>query len=128
MDRIAVCTLEKICAAAPMGKYVIISEDEFFDSFPSDIGKKSDELNKALKSLKSGGFIDVKYSGGNMFCVAPLKQPEKEPATETAEIPVFVGGEKKVRGGAVANFFAAFAGGALGSLIISLIFALIRYA
>ncbi len=125
MDRIAACALEKICAAAPLGKYVILSEDEFLESFPESEKCRGDELNKALKNLKSDGYIDVKYSGGNMFCVAPLKLPEIKPVEETAEIPVFVGGESKAGGKTALTFFAAMLGGALGSLIISLVFALI---
>ncbi len=127
MDTIAVCTFEKICSAAPLGKYVIISEDEFFDVFPEGTPRRSDELNKALKNLKSGGYIDVRYSGGNMFCVAPLKKSELNTKTEneTAQIPVAESGNKSVRGSAAVNFIAAFAGGALGSLIICLVFALI---
>ncbi len=125
MDRIAACALEKICAAAPLGKYVILSEDEFSEAFPEGEKCRGDELGKALKNLKSDGYIDVKYSGGNMFCVAPLKKPEVEHVEETAEIPVFVGGESKAGGKTALTFFAAMLGGALGSLIISLVFALI---
>lgn len=125
MDRIAACTLKKICAAAPLGKYVILSEDEFLESFPENEPPRGDELIKALKNLKSDGYIDVKYSGGNMFCVAPLKIPEAERVEATAEIPVYVSGESKAGGKTALTFFAAFAGGALGSFIICLAFALV---
>ena len=124
MDRICCNVLEKICSQANMGRYTVISAEEFFEVFPEDAECSQTEIKKALKTLVSGGFIDVKYSDGEMFCAAPLKKyvPEPEPPApdiaEIAEKPVKV---RKV----LPAFWGAFAGGALGSLIISLIFALI---
>ena len=124
MDRICCNVLEKICSLAPMGRYTVISAEEFFESFPEDAENSQAELKKALKTLVAGGFIDVKYSDGEMFCAAPLKKyvPEPEPHApalqQTAEEPV------KTRA-AMPAFWGALAGGALGSLIISLIFAFV---
>ena len=68
--------------------------------------------------LKDGGYIDVKYSRGDLFCIAPLKDYiEDEPAEENvSEAP-----KRKIN----FTFASAFLGGMLGSLIISLIFALV---
>lgn len=124
MDRICCNVLEKICSQAPIGRYTVISAEEFFEVFPEDAESSQTELKKALKALATGGFIDVKYSDGEMFCAAPLKKyvPEPDPPApieqKVAEKPV------KVRV-ALPAFLGAFAGGALGSLVISLIFALI---
>ena len=124
MDRIYSNVLEKICSLAPLGRYVVISEDEFWEVFPEEAERNETELRKALKSLISEGYIDMKYSGGDMYCVAPLKNYEKEPEEPLEEIFEPVEPERQPKAELKA-FFAAFFGGALGSLIISLIFALI---
>ncbi len=125
MDRICESVFQKICSLAPLGRYVIISEDEFWEVFPEESERNETELDKALKKLISDRFIDVKYSGGDMFCVAPLKNYENaqpisvEPQTAQQD-------EKPLkRQSALTVFFAALIGGALGSFIISLVFALI---
>ena len=126
MDRICKAVLEKICALAPLGRYVIISEDEFFEDFPEDCEKSETELNKALRSLVSGGFIDLRYSSGDLYCAAPLKKYEPEPAPEPSpsaeEITetVYEPERPKMKIYAFA-FLAAFCGGALGSIFAGLI-------
>ena len=118
MDRICGAVLDKINSVSQTGRYVIITEDEFFECFPDGCERSDDELDKALTALRSGGYIDVKYSRGDTYCVASLKEYVEE-REEAAPAP-----EKKKRKIDFV-FVSAFAGGALGSLIISLIFALI---
>lgn len=117
MDRICSAVFDKIRELSPMGRYVIVAEDEFYDGFPEDGERSYKELDRALSVLKNGGFIDIKYSRGDMYCVAPLKDYVDEiitpaPAAKTAVRKIDM------------TFISAFAGSALGSLIISLIFAL----
>lgn len=124
MDRICVAVLDRICSLAAFGKFVVFSEDELYDAFPEGVKKGEPVLKDALKSLKEHGFIDVKYSSGNLYCIAPLKKYEPLPKLEEEEqkteekVPKL----RHIRG---AIFFSAFLGGALGSMVISLIFALI---
>ena len=124
MDRICNAVLEKICAAAPLGRYVIISEDEFFEDFPEDCEKSETELKKALRSLVSGGFIDLRYSSGDLYCAAPLKKyepaPDPSPSAEEITEVVYEPEKPKIKG-YVFSFLAAFCGGALGSFIAGLI-------
>ncbi|MDE7440409.1 MAG: hypothetical protein K2N23_07880 [Clostridia bacterium] len=118
MDRICGAVLNKIHALSPTGRYVIIDEDEFFDAFPEDSVRSFDELKRSLTLLCREGYIDVKYSRGETYCVAPLKRYEEELPVEE-----YVESGRGFRVDPV--FISAFAGGALGSLIISLIFAFI---
>lgn len=119
MDRICNAVLDRIFALSPAGRYVIIAEDEFYEAFPDGSEKTYDELERVLSSLRGGGYIDLKYSRGDMYCVAPLKKyvealppvPEEEPESKGRKMD-FV-------------FLSAFAGSALGSLIITLIFSII---
>ncbi len=117
MDRICGAVLNKIHALSPAGRYVIIDEDEFLDAFPQGSDRSFEALKRSLTHLCKEGYIDVKYSRGEMYCVAPLKKhveeiPEEEP-------------EQAARFRLDPVFLSAFVGGALGSLIISLIFAFI---
>ena len=119
MDRICNAVLEKVNTLATLGRYVIISDEEFYESFP-EVENKSDALNRALKFLQSEGYVDVRYSRQNLYCVAPLKTFEAPPPPQPEVVEVR---EHKQR--LAPPFIAAFCGGAAGSLLISLIFALI---
>ena len=117
MDRICGAVLNKIHALSPAGRYVIIDEDELYEAFPDGVDRSFDELKRSLTLLIKQGYIDVKYSRGETYCIAPLKKyEERVPYEEEREV-------KKVRFDPV--LVSAFVGGALGSLIISLIFVFI---
>lgn len=118
MDRICGAVLDRIFDLSPAGRYVIIAEDEFYEAFPEESEKCYDELKRVLSTLRGGGYIDLKYARGEMYCVAPLKRYSKEDFT-----PVPLPEEKGKKFDLV--FLSAFAGSALGSLIVTLIFALI---
>ncbi len=126
MDRICNAVFNKISSLAPVGRYVIISDEEFCENFPDDVVKDCAEVKKALKTLIAGGFVDLKYSGGNLYCVSPLKKelPEEKPEPEPETILPEAKGERTVSGNMLA-FIAAFAGAAAGSFLVSLIFSLI---
>ena len=79
---------------------------------------------KTLKSLKEQGYIDLKYSSGNLYCIAPVKK--YEPEQEPAPLPVPVqeeSGSPTVK--PYLTFLAAFLGAAAGSLLVSLPLALL---
>ena len=117
MDRICNAVLEKICSLASLGRYVIISEDEFFENFPDDSDKNEAEL-------VSNGFIDLRYSSGDLYCAAPLKkyepapEPIPSPEVRTETVCALKPPEKKIY---IFAFLAAFAGGVLGSLVAGII-------
>ncbi|MCH5147975.1 MAG: hypothetical protein J1G05_01260 [Clostridiales bacterium] len=116
MDTINRDILAKINSSAQKGVYIILSEEEFKEALGTQIDGKA--IQDACKELAEEGYIDLKYAGGGMFCVAPLKdyveEPEPEFAEDEREVVV-------VKTGTAAAFFAALLGGALGSIIVSLI-------
>ena len=118
MDRICSAVLNKIHALSPAGRYVIVDEDELYDAFPDGLDRSFDELKKSLSTLIKQGYIDVKYSRGETYCIAPLKRYEEEVKYEEPTRQV-----KRFRLDPV--LIAAFVGGALGSILISLIFAFV---
>ena len=123
MDGICSAVLNKINALGTAGRYFVVSADEFFDAFPENFRRDEVELKKALKSLVSDGYIDIKYSSGNMYCVALLKTYTEEDAAPPAGDDGFnelyqTEPQKNARYPA---FWAGFAGGALGSAVIGAI-------
>lgn len=121
MDGICSAVMDKIKALGTCGRYFIISADEFLEEFPEGAERSEAQLKKALKNLSSEGYVDIKYSSGNMYCIAVIKNyvPEQSPpplpAAEKAEPK-----EKAVNPNAAA-FWAAFAGGAAGGIVTALI-------
>lgn len=124
MDGICSAVLNKIYALGAVGRYFVISSDEFIEAFPEDGKRDEPELRRALKKLSADGYIDIKYSSGNMYCVALLKVYTEE---ETPPPPSDDGFEKLYEPAAlhktayVSAFWSAFLGGALGSGLISAI-------
>lgn len=123
MDRICESTLDKIFSISSAGRYSIISKDEFLDSFPEGAEKSGGELSRALKGLKADGYIDVKYSDGEMYCVAPLKRYEPSPAP--IEVNCELPEEREDKKPLIFSLLSGFAGGVAGGIIIGLIFAFI---
>lgn len=115
--------LAKINSIAQKGRYIILSEEEISEALEYQADGES--ILKACKELAREGYIDLKYSGGGMFCVAPLKDIEPEPAPEPEIIEENEREVVVVKTGTVAAFFAALIGGAAGSVIASLILSVI---
>lgn len=118
MDRICGAVLKKIEDSGERGKYAILAGDELLDAFPEGSEKTYNELERALGALTAAGYIDLKYSRGDMYCVAPLKEYTEEPQESAPE-------RKKARLKLNPAFLPACLGGALGSAAVTLIFALI---
>lgn len=119
MDRICVAVLDRIHSLSPAGRYVVIEGEELSEAFPDGCVADERELDRALTALRNAGYIDVKYSRGETYCIAPLKEYVEEQPDKISEEPC---AKRRLFDPA---FVSAFAGGALGSLIISLIFAFV---
>ena len=119
MDGICSAVLNKIYALGAPGRYFVISSDEFLEVFPEDGKRDIAELKSALKKLSQDGYIDIKYSSGNMYCVALLKVYTEEPPP-----PADDGFEELYeptltqKTAYMSAFWAAFWGSLLGSGVI----------
>lgn len=96
--------------------YGIFYEDELSDILPEE-SRSRETLEAALKQLMKGGYIDVKYAKGNVFCILGLKKYEEAPPLPCAKRAI-----SKRAAGAALVCAAAFTGGALGSFICGLLF------
>ena len=125
MDRICGAVLNRIHSLSPAGRYLVIDEDELLEAFPDEAEKTFDELKRVLTTLCKGGFIDVKYSRGELYCIAPLKTyTEEPPAPESVEAePILTEEPKRFKIDAV--LVSSFCGSILGSMLITLIFAFV---
>lgn len=118
MDGICCAVMEKIKALGTFGRYFVISAEEFKEAFPEGADRSDATLKNALGLLYEGGYIDVRYSGENMYCVAALKEYAPR---RTAEDTV----RKTAGAKSVSPFWAAFAGGAAGGVLTALLSLLI---
>ena len=123
MDAINRNILAKINSLAQKGRYIILSEEEISECL--DTGADGEVIQKACKELYREGYIDLKYSGGGMFCVAPLKDYIEPMPVEVIKETENERETVVVKTGTVAAFFAALIGGALGSVIASLIMSVV---
>ena len=120
MDGIYSAVMNKIKALGATGRYFIVSTDEFLEEFPEDAECDEAELKKALENLKANGYLDIRYSSGNMYCVAALKNyiptEESRPAPSHTQESA-----KPLKTSHMFIFWAAFAGGAAGGIVTALI-------
>lgn len=111
------------------GRYTIFYEEDLLDVLQGDM-RNRETLEAALKTLRTGGYIDVKYARGNAFCVASLKKytpPKKEeaaPAPVSAQIaePACAAPAKRyLLNVGLWAFLGSFLGGAIVALIAAVI-------
>lgn len=78
------CAVSRLLCSDGGNGYKIFYEEELVEALPED-ARNRETLEAVLKTLLSGGYIDVKYARGNTFCIKSLreflpepKQPEPE--------------------------------------------------
>lgn len=125
MSRAILCKLNSI---APLGTFCIVDTDDLFDLDPTDY-KGLEQVKKSVSALQRDGFIEVKFSHGETFCVALLKPlpPKEEPKAaalaEPKAEPVKPLPTPKKANSVFAKLtpylptLAAFVGGFLGALV-----------
>lgn len=129
MDGFCSAVLNKIYALGAPGRYFVVSLDEFLESLPEDCARDELQLKKTLNNLAAEGYIDVKYSSGNTYCVALLKvftDDTTPPATDGFNDDCKR--EKIQKSTYRSVFWSAFVGGALGSAVVGAIALIIGLA
>ncbi len=120
--------MEEICTAlsavlcdAGIGGYKIFYEEELTECLPENM-RNRETLEAALKNLRSGGYIDVKYARGNAFCIACLKRYEAPQAEETpVSAPAESGKKGLPKSVYVALSLCAFLGSAAGGCVAAVL-------
>lgn len=119
MDEICAELSAKLTETAANG-YAVFFEEELLEVIPENT-RNRETLEAALKTLTSGGYIDVKYARGSAFCISSLKAYLLPETSEQTEIPQFA---EEIKTRAYLPFFVyilvalcAFAGGLAGTLI-----------
>ena len=121
MNTICLNLLNKIKKSG-RGGYAILSLEELSECVPADEPVSFDDISQAIATLEEQKYIDIKYSRGDMYCVAALKDC---PLDDGGVIPEVVKAANEVNDGRLYAICAAlaFAGGFLGSFIVCIIFA-----
>lgn len=72
--------LENARSLTDAGKQVIVSLNELSDGLPPPFSRA--DLKSAIENLRDGGYIDVKYSSGDTYCLAVKTPPENDHKTQ----------------------------------------------
>ncbi len=122
MEEICTDISATLCDAG-MGGYKIFYEEELTECLPENM-RNRETLEAALKNLSGGGYIDVKYARGNVFCIAcfkryEAKKPEEKPeAVVTESVITKPALSKKTY---VAISLCAFLGSAAGGCVAAVL-------
>lgn len=123
LDKRTSALLKSINDFCSSGTYKIFSEEDFLSAFPEKWGVTAEALAQMLDYLSENGYINVKYSGGGMYCICPLPlgrgycEQEAEKRSECVlQLKYFMS----------AAFFGSFAGSVLGILIFAVIYLIMR--
>lgn len=123
LDKRTSALLQSINDFCSSGTYKIFSEEDFLADFPQQWGVTAESLGQMLDYLSENGYINVKYSGGGMYCICPLplgrgycEQEAEKRSDCVAQLKYFMS----------AAFFGAFAGAVLGALVFAVVFLIMR--
>lgn len=123
LDKRTSALLQSINDFCSSGTYKIFSEEDFLSAFPEKWGVTAEALAQMLDYLSENGYINVKYSGGGMYCICPLplgrgycEQEAEKQQRCVLQLKYFMS----------AAFFGSFAGSVLGVLIFAVIYLIMR--
>lgn len=107
------------------GGYTVLNLEELSECIPEDEPVSFDDISQAVAELAEQKYIDIKYSRGDMYCVAAIKDYAVE---ESEIIPEVVKSAGEVENGRLYAICAAlsFAGAFLGSFIVCIIFSAVK--
>lgn len=121
MDGTRGAVMNKIKALGPNGRYFIISAEEFLEEFPEGAERSREELQRALSALAAGGYIEIKYSSGDMYCVAAVRNYSEPDPAPAAPVKTAAADGKRADTPRLTAFWAAFAGGVAGGILTALL-------
>lgn len=123
LDKRTAALLNTVNAQCSSGGYKIFTEEDFLSCFEPAWGVTGENLSHMLDHLSENGYINVKYADGGMYCVMPMplgrSYSEREAEKENKDL-------KSLKCFARAAFFGGLIGGGVGSLIMFLLFFLLR--
>lgn len=123
LDKRTAALLNTVNAQCSSGGYKIFSEEDFLSCFEPEWGVTGENLLHMLDHLSENGYINVKYAAGGMYCVMPLplgrSYSEREAEKKSEDL-------KSLKYFAYAAFFGGLIGGGIGSLIMLVLFLLLR--
>ena len=67
------CEVSRFICDDGVKGYKIYYEEELIEVLPGD-NRNRETLEAVLKTLRNGGYIDVKYARGNAFCIKSLRE------------------------------------------------------
>ena len=98
------------------GSYKIIDTSELLECLPAKVKATPQSVNDTIKHLENSGYISVKYSDSDQFCLSPRPFGRQVIENETSAKT-----KNKTYLFAIVCFLCAFFGAFLGTLLSSII-------
>lgn len=74
------CAISRLLCGDGVNGYRIYYEEELIDALPEK-ARNRETLEAVLKTLLSGGYIEVKYARGSAFCIKSVREFAPPPKT-----------------------------------------------
>ena len=104
------------------GAYKVMEAKDFIDALPEKTKTDETGVSNALQYLAERGFVDIRYSDRDTYCVCSLPKGrtfEESTGAEKAR------GRRDVRGQRLLTFFGAMLGAFIGGCLAGLLFFLL---
>lgn len=117
LDYFSKSVLAYLVRACGEGSYKIIDTAEIMENLPPKIRANAENVNEVVKHLENSGYISVKYSDSDQYCLTPrlfgrqIIENEENSKLKTKSTLNFV-----------LCFVFAFFGAFLGTILCNLVF------
>ena len=119
------CAISSLLCGDGVSGYKIYYEEELCEALP-DSARNRETLEAVLKTLRNGGYIEVKYARGNAFCIKSLREFAPAPRVNEPENEAQKGNCPHTMPQLPKNFhLSVFLFSFLGSTVAGCIFAII---
>lgn len=104
------------------GSYKVIDVKDMIDGLPGKLKTDATGISNALQYLSERGFVDIRYSDKNTYCVCSLPKGRTYEESVSADK---ARGKKNFRNQMLLTFFGALLGAFVGGGLAGLLFLLI---
>ena len=117
LDYLSKSVLKFLVDSCGEGAYKIIDTAEIMENMPAKVRATPQSVGETIKHLENSGYISVKYSDNNQYCLSPRAFGRQVVENENnSKI------KNKIAADFVLCFVSAFFGALLGTILSVLIF------
>lgn len=116
LDYFSKTILKYLVDSCGEGSYKIIDTNEILECLPEKMKVSPQSINETIKHLENSGYISVKYSDNDQFCLSP-----RPFGRQVIENEISAKSKNKTLMFSLLCFISAFFGAFLGTLLSSII-------